>query len=80
MERWVLSPVCVAGAEGFELSVAFEDVFGAADEFEFKFLRDGGRWVEPPHDADNIRRSADNHRNLIVSRRRTDKHVFRFHF
>ncbi|PAZ05851.1 MAG: hypothetical protein CAK86_03220 [Opitutia bacterium AMD-G1] len=79
MERWVLSPVCVAGAEGFELSVAAADVFGAADEFEFKFLRDGGRWVEPPHDADNIRRSAANHRNLIVSRRRTDKHVFRFH-
>ena len=79
MERWVLNPVCVAGAEGFELSVAAADVFGAADEFEFKFLRDGGRWVEPPHDADNILRSASNHRNLIVSRRRTDKHVFRFH-
>jgi len=79
MERWVLSPVCVAGAEGFELSVAVEDVFSSADAVEFKFLRDGGRWVEPPHDADNIRRSADNHRNLIVSRRRTDKHVFRFH-
>ena len=79
MERWVLSPVCVAGAEGFELSVAVEDVFSSADAVEFKFLRDGGRWVEPPHDADNIRRSTDNHRNLIVSRRRTDKHVFRFH-
>jgi pullulanase/glycogen debranching enzyme len=79
MERWVLNPVCVAGAEGFELSVAVEDVFGSAEEFEFKFLRDGGRWVEPPHDADNILRSASNHRNLIVSRRRTDKHVFRFH-
>jgi len=79
MERWVLSPVCVAGAEGFELSVAAEDVFGSADEFEFKFLRDGARWVEPPHDADNILRSADNHRNLVVSRHRTVKHVFRFH-
>ena len=79
MERWVLNPVCVAGAEGFELSVAAADVFGSADEFEFKFLRDGGRWVEPPHDADNILRSPSNHRNLIVSRRRTDRHVFRFH-
>jgi len=79
MERWTLSPVCVAGAEGFELSVAVEVVLGSADEVEFKFLRDGGRWVEPPHDADNIRRSADNHRNLVVSRRRTDRHVFRFH-
>ena len=75
MERWVLRPVCVAGAEGFELSVPSAEVFGAADEVEFKFLRDGGRWVEPPHDADNIRRSADNHRNLLVSRRRTDRHV-----
>jgi len=79
MERWVLSPVCVAGAAGFELSVAADEVFGSADEVEFKFLRDGGRWVEPPHDADNILRSAANHRNLVVSRLRTDKHVFRFY-
>lgn len=79
MERWTLSPVCVAGAEGFALSVDAADVLGSADEAEFKFLRDGGRWIEPPHDADNIRRTADNHRNLVVSRRRTDRHVFRFH-
>jgi len=79
MERWALSPVCVDGAEGFELSVATDEVFGSADEVEFKFLRDGGRWVEPPHDADNILRSASNHRNLVVSRLRTDKHVFRFY-
>ena len=79
MERWALSPVCVDGAEGFELSVALDEVFGSADEVEFKFLRDGGRWVEPPHDADNILRSASNHRNLVVSRLRTDKHVFRFY-
>ena len=79
MERWALSPVCVAGAEGFELSVAVEEVLGTADEVEFKFLRNGGRWVEPPHDADNILRSASNHRNLVVSRLRTDKHVFRFY-
>ena len=78
-DRWVLSPVCVAGAEGFELSVPAEAILGEAEEVPFKFLRDGGRWIEPPHDADNIRRTADNHRNLVVSRQRTDKHVFRFH-
>lgn len=79
IERWTLSPVCVAGAEGFELSVDADEVLGSAEEVEFKFLRDGERWVEPPHDADNVRRSPDHHRNLVVSRRRTDRHVFRFH-
>ena len=79
MDRWVLRPVCVAGAEGFELSVPAAAVLGLDAEVEFKFLRDGGRWLEPPHDADNIRRSADHPRNLVVSRQRTDRHVFRFH-
>lgn len=79
MGRWTLSPVCVAGAEGFELSVPAATVLGEDEEVEFKFLRDGDQWIEPPHDADNIRRSSDHHRNLVVSRHRTDRHVFRFH-
>jgi pullulanase len=79
MERWQLRPVCVAGAEGFELAADLTEVLGDADETVFKFLRAGGRWVEPPHDADNVRRDDGNHRNLVVSRRRTDRHVFRFH-
>ena len=78
MERWRMRPVCVAGAEGFELSVPAETVFAGADEAEFKFLRDGERWLEPPHDADNVRRTPDHHRNLVASRRRTGRHVFRF--
>ncbi|NBV49026.1 MAG: hypothetical protein EBR95_08345, partial [Verrucomicrobia bacterium] len=79
MEKWQLRPVCTEGAEGFELAADLADVLGDADETVFKFLRDGGRWVEPPHDADNVRRDAGNHRNLVISRRRTDRHVFRFH-
>ena len=79
MERWQLRPVCVAGAEGFELAADLAEVLGEADETIFKFLRAGDRWVEPPHDADNVRRDDGNHRNLVVSRRRTDRHVFRFH-
>jgi pullulanase/glycogen debranching enzyme len=79
MERWQLRPVCVAGAEGFELAADLAEVLGEADETVFKFRREGDRWVEPPHDADNVRRDEGNHRNLVVSRRRTDRHVFRFH-
>ncbi len=78
MDRWLLRPVCVDGAEGFELSVPLAEVLRGEVDAEFKFLRDGGRWVEPPHDADNVRRDAGYHRNLVVSRLRTDRHVFRF--
>jgi pullulanase/glycogen debranching enzyme len=79
MERWQLRPVCVAGAEGFELAADLAEVLGEAEETIFKFLRAGDRWVEPPHDADNVRRDDGNHRNLVISRHRTDRHVFRFH-
>ncbi len=78
MEAWTLLPVCVLGAEGFELSVAQEDVLRGAEEAEFKFIRLDGRWLEPPHDADNIRRDTAGHRNLLLTLRRTGKHVFRF--
>ena len=79
MDRWRLSPACVDGAEGFALEVALADVLGDAEEAPFKFRRDGGRWIEPPHDADNVARDEQGHRNLILTRRRTDRHVFRFH-
>ena len=78
MERWVLRPVCVLGAEGFELSVPAAQVFGAGDTLEFKFLREDGRWLEPPHDADNITRDEGGHRNLVASLQRTGRHLFRF--
>ncbi len=79
MDRWLLRPVCVDGAEGFELNVPLAEVLRGSDDAEFKFLRDGGRWIEPPHDADNIRRDTGYHRNLVVSRLCTNRHVFRFH-
>ncbi len=79
MERWRLRPACVEGAEGFALEAPLAEILGAAEEVPFKFLRDGRRWLEPPHDADNVVRDAQNHRNLVLSHRRTDRHVFRFH-
>ena len=78
MERWTLRPACVNGAEGFALEAPLAEVLGEAAEVEFKFRRSGGRWIEPPHDADNVRRDAQHHRNLVISRERTDRHVFRF--
>lgn len=78
MERWTLRPVCVDGAEGFALEVPAAEVLGEASEVAFKFRREGGRWIEPPHDADNIQRDSQHHRNLVISEGRTDRHVFRF--
>lgn len=77
--RWTLLPVCIRGAEGYELSVPLTDVLGVGEQAEFKFLRTDGRWIEPPHDADNLVRDTHGHRNLLVSATRTGRHVFRFH-
>ena len=77
-ERWTLMPVCFRGAEGYELGVPVADILGGREEVEFKFWRTDGRWVEPPHDADNVVRDAEGHHNLQVSLRRTNRHVFRF--
>ena len=42
------------------------------------FLRADGRWLEPPHDADNVRRDEHGHRNLTLAPTRTGRHFFRF--
>jgi hypothetical protein len=76
--RWTLLPVCAQGAEGLELAVPVADVLGAAAAVEFKFVRADGRWLEPPHDADNTRRDGSGHRNLVLSAERTGRHLFRF--
>lgn len=78
-EHWKLLPVCVLGVEGWELAVPLAEVLPAGqDEVAFKFLRLDGRWLEPPHDADNIGRDGSGNRNLIISRQRTGYHLFRF--
>jgi pullulanase/glycogen debranching enzyme len=78
-EPWTLLPVCVLGVEGWELAVPLEEVLkDGQEEVTFKFLRLDGRWLEPPHDADNIARDGYGNRNLVVSRQRTGQHLFRF--
>ena len=77
--QWKLLPVCVLGFEGWVLTVPLTDVLPeGVEEVAFKFLRPDGRWLEPPHDADNVVRDHYGNRNLILSRQRTGGHVFRF--
>ena len=78
MAPWTLHAVCLLGAEGFELSAPLAQVLGEADAVPFKFIRTDGRWLEPPHDADNVQRDDHGNRNLTVERARTNRHVFRF--
>lgn len=78
LEGWRLSAVCAQGAEGFELAVPLAAVSPDGAEVPFKFVRADGRWLEPPHDADNVRRDAAGHRNLLLSPRRGGRHFFRF--
>ena len=78
MAPWTLHAVCLLGAEGFEVSAPVAAVLGAAPSVAFKFIRTDGRWLEPPHDADNVQRDAHGNRNLTVDLARTNLHVFRF--
>jgi pullulanase len=78
MAPWTLHAVCLLGAEGFEVSAPAAAVFGDATSIPFKFIRTDGRWLEPPHDADNVQRDAHGNRNLTVERSRTNLHVYRF--
>ena len=78
MTPWTLHPVCLYGAEGFEASAPVAQVLGDKAAVPFKFIRTDGRWLEPPHDADNVQRDGYGNRNLTVDRARTDRHVFRF--
>jgi len=78
MVPWTLHAVCLLGAEGFEVSAPVAAVLGAAPSVSFKFIRTDGRWLEPPHDADNVQRDAHGNRNLTVDLARTNLHVFRF--
>ena len=78
MEPWTLHAVCLLGAEGFEVSAPVAVVLGYATAIPFKFIRTDGRWLEPPHDADNVLRDAHGNRNLTVDLARTNLHVFRF--
>jgi len=75
--NWTMSPVCVQGSDGFQLDVPLARVL-RGDAACFKFRLADGRWVEPPHDADNAVRDGFGNRNLSLSRFRTDRHVFRF--
>lgn len=78
MAPWTLHAVCLLGAEGFEVSAPVAAVLGDATSIPFKFIRTDGRWLEPPHDADNVQRDAHGNRNLTVDLARTNLHVFRF--
>ncbi|PHX58585.1 MAG: hypothetical protein CK522_03450 [Opitutia bacterium] len=78
MAPWTLHAVCLLGAEGFEVSAPVAAVLGDATSIPFKFIRTDGRWLEPPHDADNMQRDAHGNRNLTVDLARTNLHVFRF--
>lgn len=77
-ERWTLSAVCVEGAEGFVCVVPLAEALPRTGTTTFKFRLADGRWVEPPHDADNIQRDWQGHRNLVLDRHRSGRHVFRF--
>lgn len=78
MSAWSLHAVCLLGVEGYELSVPIKEVMGNEMIMPFKFYRDDGHWLEPPHDADNIERDQFGNRNLQLSLDRTNLHVFRF--
>ncbi|MFM9148121.1 MAG: alpha-amylase family glycosyl hydrolase [Verrucomicrobiota bacterium] len=75
--RWTMSPVCFEGSDGFQLDVPLGEAL-PGESGAFKFRLPDGRWVEPPHDADNVVRDVFGNRNLTLNRRRTDRHVFRF--
>ena len=55
-ERWILRAACVAGVDGFVLVVPLAEILPRSGQVPFKFRQLDGRWIEPPHDADNIRR------------------------
>jgi len=76
--RWTLRAACVAGIDGFVLDVPLAEVLPHSGQVPFKFRRADGRWIEPPHDADNVLRDWRGHRNLVVDAARTGRHVFRF--
>lgn len=77
-EAWLLRAVCVAGADGFVCVARLADVLPRGGVTSFKFRLGDGRWVEPPHDADNVQRDWQGHRNLVLDRHRTGRHLFRF--
>ena len=77
-ERWTLRAACVAGVDGYVLDVPLAEVLPHSGQVPFKFRRTDGRWIEPPHDADNVQRDWRGHRNLIVDAARTGRHLFRF--
>ncbi len=77
-DAWLLRAVCVAGADGFLCVARLADVLPRGGVTSFKFRLGDGRWVEPPHDADNIQRDWQGHRNLVLDRHRTGLHLFRF--
>lgn len=77
-DAWLLRAVCVAGADGFLCVARLADVLPRGGVTSFKFRLGDGRWVEPPHDADNIQRDWQGHRNLVLDRHRTGRHLFRF--
>lgn len=76
--RWTLRAACVAGVDGFVLDAPLAEVLPRSGQAPFKFRRADGRWVEPPHDADNIQRDWRGHRNLVVDAARSGRHLFRF--
>lgn len=78
LERWTLHAACVGGADGFVCAVPLRDVVPPGGVAPFKFKLPDGRWIEPPHDADNVLRDWQGHRNLTVDARRTGQHCFRF--
>lgn len=75
---WTLHAACVGGADGFVCAAPLREVVPPGGVAPFKFRLPDGRWVEPPHDADNVLRDWQGHRNLTVDARRTGRHVFRF--
>jgi pullulanase/glycogen debranching enzyme len=77
-DAWLLHAVCVAGADGFLCVARQADVLPRGGVTSFKFRLGDGRWIEPPHDADNIQRDWQGHRNLVLDRHRTGLHLFRF--
>ncbi len=77
-ERWTLRAACVAGIDGLVLDVPLAEVLPRSGQVPFKFRLADGRWLEPPHDADNIQRDWRGHRNLVLDAARTGRHLFRF--
>jgi hypothetical protein len=77
-ERWSLRAACVAGVDGLVLDIPLAEVLPRSGQVPFKFQLADGRWIEPPHEADNIQRDWRGHRNLVVDAARTGRHLFRF--